>query len=68
MPEYPGVERLVEFADALVDDPAHIIKYRAIGLAERQPAVLPQVCPFFVYRISAYVSSEQHGSFLSICD
>ena len=29
-----GVERLVNLADALVDDPAHITKYRAIGLAE----------------------------------
>jgi hypothetical protein len=28
-----GAERLVEFADALFDDPARITKYRAIGLA-----------------------------------
>jgi len=34
MAEHRGAERLVEFADALVDDPAHITKYRAIGLAE----------------------------------
>ena len=34
MVELGGAERLVDFADALVDDPAHITKYRAIGLAE----------------------------------
>jgi hypothetical protein len=34
MAEHRGAERLVEFADALVDDPARITKYRAIGLAE----------------------------------
>ena len=34
MAEHSGAERLVEFADALVDDPARITKYRAIGLAE----------------------------------
>jgi hypothetical protein len=34
MAEHRGTERLVEFADGLVDDPAHITKYRAIGLAE----------------------------------
>ena len=34
MAEHRGPERLVEFADALVDDPAHITYYRAIGLAE----------------------------------
>ena len=34
MAEAGGTERLVEFADALVDDPARITKYRAIGLAE----------------------------------
>jgi hypothetical protein len=28
-----GAERLVEFADALFDDPSRITKYRAIGLA-----------------------------------
>ena len=34
MAEHRGAERLVEFTDALVDDSAHITKYRAIGLAE----------------------------------
>ena len=34
MAEHRDAERLVEFADALVDDPAHIAEYRAIGLAE----------------------------------
>ncbi|MCM3904987.1 MAG: hypothetical protein ND866_25090 [Pyrinomonadaceae bacterium] len=34
MAEHRGAERLVEFADALVDDPAHITHYRAIDLAE----------------------------------
>ncbi len=34
MVERGGVERLVEFTDALVDDSAHITEYRAIGLAE----------------------------------
>ena len=34
MVELGGAERLVDFADALVDDPARITKYRAIGLAE----------------------------------
>jgi hypothetical protein len=34
MVERGGAERLVNLADALVDDPAHITKYRAIGLAE----------------------------------
>jgi len=29
-----GAKRLVDFADALVDEPAHITQYRAIGLAE----------------------------------
>jgi hypothetical protein len=32
MVELGGVERLVNFADVLVDDPAHITQYRAIGL------------------------------------
>jgi hypothetical protein len=34
MVELGGAERLVEFADALVDNPTHITRYRAIGLAE----------------------------------
>ena len=34
MAEYVGAERLVESADVLVDDAAHITRYRAIGLAE----------------------------------
>jgi hypothetical protein len=33
MVELGGSERLVDFADGLVDDPVHIRKYRAIGLA-----------------------------------
>jgi len=33
MAEHRAAERLVEFNDALFDDPAHIAKYRAIGLA-----------------------------------
>ena len=34
MAELGGAERLVDFADALDDDPARITQYRAIGLAE----------------------------------
>ena len=34
MAEHRGSDGQVEFADALVDDPARITKYRAIGLAE----------------------------------
>ena len=34
MAENRGAERLQEFADVLVDDPARITRYRAIGLAE----------------------------------
>jgi hypothetical protein len=30
MVELGGAERLVDFADALVDDPVHITKYRAM--------------------------------------
>ena len=34
MAEHRAAERLVEFGNALVDDPAHITLYRAIGLAQ----------------------------------
>ena len=34
MAENRGAERVVEFADVLIDDPAHITQYRAVGLAE----------------------------------
>ena len=34
MVEPGSTERLEEFTDALLDDPAHITKSRAIGLAE----------------------------------
>jgi hypothetical protein len=34
MAEQRAAERLVEFADVLIDDPARITRYRAIGLAE----------------------------------
>jgi len=34
MAELGAQSGLVEFADALVDDPVHITRYRAIGLAK----------------------------------